>query len=112
VASSAEFRAFAPYPVDDPHLYISVAVIGTLAGFITRRESVGMKALIFLMVLIAPVLIYGGALILFWVEIGGSGLLDFFILEAGRRMVIYLAVLGAVGIFGLTIGFFLGEMLS
>ncbi len=112
VASSSEFRAFAPYPVTDPVLYISVAIVGILAGFVTRGETTGLRFLVCLMVLALPIFVYGGALVLLWIEIGGSGLLDLFIVEAGRRVVIYFAVLGVVGAFGITLGFFLGELLS
>lgn len=109
VASSEEFRAFAPFPVSDVFFYLFTVLMGVFAGFVIRIENTVFRLLLTSAAFLIPVVIYGSALVLFWAEIGGWGLLDFFILQAGRRMIIYFAFVGFLGLLGVAVGVVLEE---
>lgn len=112
VASSEEFTAFAPFPVSDVFLYVSTALIGVLVGFVIRPENTVLRLLLSAAAFLLPVVIYGSALVVLWAEIGGWGLVDFFMLQAGRRMIIYFAFVGFLGLLGVAVGVVLEEMIG
>lgn len=112
VASSVEFGAFAPFPVSDVVFYVSTALIGVIVGFVVRPKNTVFRLFLSAAVFLVPVVIYGSALVLFWAEIGGWGLVDFLMLQAGRRMIIYFAFVGFLGLLGVAVGVVLEEMVG
>jgi len=109
VGNSQEFHDFAPLAVEDAVFYPIIAVIGFLAAVTTVGSNTIFRLVLFFVVLFLPAIIYGTAMVLFWVEIGGTTLLDFFILQASRRVLVYMGAMAFIGGFGLIIGYFIGE---
>lgn len=105
LSSSSEFSAFAPISINQVTLYVASVVIGLAAVFATDGLSVAPRAALLAAMLILPVAAYGVCLVMLWTSIGGRVLLDFFILQASRRAIIHLLVLGLACGLGVIGGF-------
>ncbi len=111
VSNSDEFREFCLVPISGGVFYPAVVVVGLISGLVTAGDNTILRLVLFAIILLLPPLIYGTALVLFWVEIGGTTLVQYFILEASRRVLIYGSVMAFIGGFGVIIGFYVSELI-
>ncbi len=105
LSASTEFSVFAPISISQLTLYVSSVVIGVAAVLVTDGFTAAPRVAILAAVVLLPAAAYGVCLVLMWTSIGGRVLLDFFIMQASRRVLVHLLVLGLTCGLGVIIGF-------
>ena len=108
VASSEEFKLFAPTAVSTTLLHVAAMAAGVLAGLVSHGMRLGPRLGFAACIVITPYLIFGALLVVLWTQIGGHSFLDYFVLQAGWRVFGYLITLGFLGVVGVLVGVFVG----
>ncbi len=96
MATSPEFRVFAPLIPHTLWPTVAALILGVACVALTSGLSEGPRIVILLGVLILPILIYGAALVSLWVSFAGTALIDLFVMAAGQRMFSRLITTGAI----------------
>jgi len=112
IASSEEFQSFAPLPVSTSLFHYCTLLGAGILGFATRGEGTTLRIILIALMLFLPVAVYGGLLVWSWVFIGGPQFMDFFVLQALRKVIMYSALVGMFGISGAAVGFIVGDRAS
>ncbi len=94
ISSSAEFSGFAPFETRQGWLYLATAVFSLILGW---ASSTAVQAfLTVLPVILAPLAVYGVAVISLPVALGRAYLFDVLVLWAFQRAFVYLVILGVI----------------
>ena len=101
VGASREFGPFAPLPINPTILNTAAMFVGALAVFVTRGTSEAGQIALLGVVALSPIVLYGLILVTFWTTLADIALLDYFLLAAGQRMLVYSMTTGALSIFSM-----------
>ncbi len=96
MAGSVEFAAFSPFRVDPVWVSVAALLSGLVAVLLTHGISEKLRMAIMAVVVVAPILTYGMALITLWVTFAGFELIDVFLVGAGQRMFAQLITRGVM----------------
>ncbi len=86
VASSNELAPFAPVAVDEIARGIGAGLVGIVAVLLTEGMYESRRAAVLLLVVATPIVAYGTLLVMGWTALGGTGLIDVFVVAALQRM--------------------------
>ncbi len=105
VAVSEEFSPFAPLPVESTVYFPAAAIVGFLAFWAAEGMDDVSQLKVLALLIIIPVLSYGGLALVLWTIIAGdTALFDLFILRIGQHAIIYVAITGPLKGIGMMIG--------
>ncbi len=96
VGASREFGPFAPLPINPAILNTAAVLGGLLAVLVTREMPEGRQVAVLGAVAVSPFLIYGIMLVTFWTALASTAFLDYFILAAGQRILVYSMTTGVL----------------
>ncbi len=101
VGASREFGPFAPLPINPTILNTAAAFVGAMAVFVTRGLPEARQMALLGVVALSPIVLYGLLLVTFWTALADIALLDYFLLAAGQRMLVYSMTMGALSLFSM-----------
>ncbi len=104
LSSSQEFGAFSPFPMEMSGAYFAAFLIGVTLALVTHGIEGKPRLGIAFFAFFVPITLYGGALVLVWTGLTGTILLDYFILHAGYRVLVYIGTVGLIGAIGMFFG--------
>ena len=108
ISSSTEFSGFAPFEIKQGWLYLATVVFSLILGWASKSAT---QALLLVgAVLLAPLAVYGVAVISLPVALGRAYLVDVLVLWAFQRVFAYVVLLGVIAATGVVVGISVREV--